>query len=302
MTAAPPAGDTLPFPLAMNSQGVDPLFAALNMFAVRYPAQPLPTDDAYSPVVHADGSVALLSATDFLRRGGYANWGPNDVMWALQARGAAAGRLRAPQHIDWFASRVLCLRTGKRWHEAVSTALMSDWTAPLENNGRITLDAVQALRAEARTIHKQLVPLWQRGPRSSGSRMLLLDTPLGADLTLYDLIRGCPNAQDLALGARPDDPRVVRVLDQLRPEEQLVALMWAHSSVSTWAEAAFLAGASDPLAFGRRVRRKLKRLGARHTSRAQAARQSDQASSERSADAPPSGSSRHTGTSARHRD
>ncbi|MFD4975329.1 hypothetical protein [Streptomyces sp. NPDC058424] len=278
MTAASPAGDTLPFPLAMNSLGIDPLFATLHGYAVRYPVQPPPTDDAYAPVVHADGSVALMSATHFLRSGGYANWGPNDVMWALQARGAAAGRLRAPEHIDWFASRVLCLRTGKRWHEAVSTALMSDWTAPLENNGRITLDVIQALRAETRTIHKQLVPLWQRGPRSSGSRLLLLDTPLGADLTLYDLIRGCLSAEDLALGARPNDPRIVRVMAQLRPEEQRVALTWAHSSVSTWAEAAFLAGASDPLAFGRRVRRKLKRLGARHAARAQAARQSDQAS------------------------
>ncbi|EFL37186.1 predicted protein [Streptomyces viridochromogenes DSM 40736] len=274
MTAASPARDTLPFPLAMNSQGVDPLFATLYTYAVRYPVQPPPTNNAYGPVVHADGSVALMSATHFLRRGGYANWGPNDVMWALQARGAAAGRLSTPHHIDWFASRVLCLRTGKRWHEAVSTALMSDWTAPLENNGRITLDAIQALRAEARTIHKQLVPLWQRGPRSSGSRMLLLDTPLGADLTLYDLVRGYPNVQDLALGACPDDPRIVRVLAQLRPEEKRVALMWAHSSVSSWAEAAFLAGASDPLAFGRHVYRKLKRLGARHTARAQAARQS----------------------------
>ncbi|MFE7236062.1 hypothetical protein ACFY3J_34075 [Streptomyces sp. NPDC001231] len=84
-------------------------------------------------------------------------------------------------------------------------------------------------------------------------------------MTLYDLIRGCPAAQDLALGARPDDPRITRVLDQLRPKEELVALMWAHPSVTTWAEAAFLAEATDPVAFGERVRRKLKRLGARHT-------------------------------------
>ncbi|MGW3361277.1 hypothetical protein ACWDFL_38930 [Streptomyces bungoensis] len=289
MTAtASPAGDTLPLPLAMNSLGIDPLFATLRGFAVSYPVQPPPKDDAYAPVVHADGSVALMSATQYLRSRGYANQGPNDVMWALQARGAAAGRLvgtRPRKHIDWFASRVLCLRTGKRWHEAVSTALLSDWTAPLENNGRITLDAIQALRAETKIIHKQLVPLWQRGPRSSGSRMVLLDTPLGADLTLYDLIRGCPSPEDLALGARPSDPRIIKVMAQLRPEEQLVALMWAHSSVSTWAEAAFLVGASDPLAFGNRVRRKLKRLGARHAARTQAARRWDPVSIERSVEA-----------------
>ncbi|MFE7234915.1 hypothetical protein ACFVAF_30635 [Streptomyces sp. NPDC057596] len=159
MTAASPAGGTPPSPVPMNSLGVDSLAATLHTYAVRYPVQPPPTNDQYQPVVHADGSVTLMSTTHFLQHHGYANWGPNDVMWALRARGAAAGRLDAPEHIDWFASRVLCLPTSKRWHEAVSTALVGDWTAPLENNGRITLEVIGGLRAEARVIQ---MPLWQR--------------------------------------------------------------------------------------------------------------------------------------------
>ncbi|WP_369394797.1 hypothetical protein AB5J72_50400 [Streptomyces sp. CG1] len=82
---------------------------------------------------------------------------------------------------------------------------------------------------------------------------------------------GSPAAQDLALGTLPDDPRIGRVLDQLCPEEQLVVLMWTHHDVASWTEAALQAGASDPVALGERVRRKLHRLGKQHTERAAAA-------------------------------
>ncbi|MFD7556416.1 hypothetical protein ACFV9E_17995 [Streptomyces sp. NPDC059835] len=57
------------------------------------------------------------------------------------------------------------------------------------------------------------------------------------------------------------------VLSTLTPEELKVALAWAHWQVTTWTEAAALIGATDPVAFGERVRRKLKRLGIEHTRR-----------------------------------
>ncbi|HET6354626.1 hypothetical protein [Streptomyces sp.] len=272
-TVASSAGDTPPPAIPMNSLGADPLAATLYSYAVRTPVAPELTDKQHQPVAHADGSVSLVSVTDFLRHRGRAVRGPDDVMRALRARGVAAGRMRHPQSIDSFTSRVLCLPTGNRWHEAVSTALLSDWTAPLERNGRITFDVIGTLRAEAQTLHRQLVPLWRRRPRGSrGSRTLLLDTLIGAELTLYDLLAGCPSTEDITLGAGPEDPRIARVLAQLRPEERMVALAWAHPAVASWTEAAAAAGAPDPGALGERVRRKLKRLGARHKARARAAR------------------------------
>ncbi|RPE47209.1 hypothetical protein EDD90_10662 [Streptomyces sp. Ag109_O5-1] len=52
-------------------------------------------------------------------------------------------------------------------------------------------------------------------------------------------------------------------------------MAWAHPYADTWTEAARLAGAADPEAFGERVRRKLKRLGDRYTQRAAAVRKTE---------------------------
>ncbi|WP_406349802.1 hypothetical protein [Streptomyces sp. NBC_00658] len=98
-----------------------------------------------------------------------------------------------------------------------------------------------------------------------------MDTPLGKSVTLYDLIAGSPGSQELILGAEPDDVRVRAALAALHPVERAVALAWAHPAVATWTEAALVAGATDPVALGEKVRRKLKRVGERQTERAVAA-------------------------------
>ncbi|WP_198351818.1 hypothetical protein [Streptomyces typhae] len=146
---------------------------------------------------------------------------------------------------------------------------MGDWA---EHRGTEVYvhGSIADLRAQARTIHQQLRPLWRR--RAGGSRVVLLDTPLGHEVTLYDLVAGSPTPPELALGALPDDPRLTAVLNALTPAERRVALAWAHPAVATWAEAALAAGAADPVKAGERVRRKLKRLGQQQVVRAQAAR------------------------------
>ncbi|MFF1678805.1 hypothetical protein ACFVYG_22540 [Streptomyces sp. NPDC058256] len=158
---------------------------------------------------------------------------------------------------------------GAKWGEAVSTALMGDWVDPLLHGGKMGPAAIDDLRAEARTVHRQLTPLWRR--RAGGSRVLLLDTPLGDGLTLYDLVASSPDPQDLVHGTLPDDARLANILKTLLPAERTVTLLWAHPAVATWTEAALLARAPNPAAFGERVRRKLKRLGIRHTGRSLAA-------------------------------
>jgi len=194
---------------------------------------------------------------------------PPDLVKAVWAREAAANG--DDDAIDGFASRVLVLRQGGRWREAVSTALLGDWALPLDTPDGLHISAVAALRAESLTIHRQLTPLWRR--RVNRSRVLLLDTPLGEGITLYDLVVASPCSQTPTPGAGPDDVRLLSVLAALQPAERAVALAWAHPAVATWTEAALVAGATDPVALGERVRRKLKRLGERQTERAVAARQ-----------------------------
>ncbi|GAB2611133.1 hypothetical protein GCM10027168_49940 [Streptomyces capparidis] len=188
------------------------------------------------------------------------------LVQALQAREAAV--LGADQVVDRFTTDVLG-RRGARWREAVSTALLGDWNAPLMRDERLDPRIIGRLKGEAERLHRQLMPLWRR--RTRGSRLLLLDTPLGDGLTLYDLVadRAAPERAGLERGG--DDTRLVAVLSRLRPDERIVALAWAERGVTTWAEAALYAGAEDPVATGERVRRKLKRLAARHHARAAAA-------------------------------
>ncbi|MFE1442982.1 hypothetical protein [Streptomyces sp. NPDC058739] len=172
--------------------------------------------------------------------------------------------------LDEFTRRNLVLPRGPRWREAVSSALLGDWIAPLESGGSIDAAVLGQIKAEARTIHRQLVPLWRH--RVRGSRVLQLEAPLGDNLTLRDLVAGELRMDDLVFETVFDNPRLSAVLDGLTEAEHAVAMAWAHPTIATWTEAAQFAGAADPEALGERVRRKLKRLGARHTQRAAAAR------------------------------
>ncbi|WP_431047093.1 hypothetical protein ACQUSR_33390 [Streptomyces sp. P1-3] len=192
--------------------------------------------------------------------------GTIQLAYALRARQAA---LEGREHlVDHFTLEVLG-RRGARWREAVSTALLGDWAEPLQSQGRLGLDGITSLRREAEVLHRQLMPLWRR--RTQGHRLLLLDTPLGDGLSLYDLVADRVHRQDDETGVGTDDARLAAVLRALHPEERAVALAWGQAGVATWAEAALCAGAGDPAVTGERVRRKLKRLAARHRERVVAA-------------------------------
>lgn len=181
------------------------------------------------------------------------------LAYALRARQAALeGR---EQLVDRFALEVIG-RRGARWREAVSTALLGEWTAPLTREGRLGPDGITSLRREAEVLHRQLMPLWRR--RARGSRVLLLDMPLGDGLSLYDLLADRTPGHMEPDGSGTDDARLAAVLRGLLPDERAVALAWTQPGVATWTEAALHAGAADPVATGERIRRKLKRLAARH--------------------------------------
>lgn len=190
-----------------------------------------------------------------------------DTITALKAREAAIQGKVEP--VASLASLVLGLHRSERWNEAVSTALMGSWTEPLLSDTGNSRSAMDRLQTEARIIHKQLTPLWRR--EAGGSRLLLLDTPMGKDTTLYDLVASGLSWEDASPDDRPDDTRLGALLRALQPEERVVMLARACPGVASWKDAALLAGAADPVAMGKRVCRKVNRLKARHKARAAAA-------------------------------
>ncbi|MEH0429048.1 hypothetical protein QBB34_22485 [Streptomyces stelliscabiei] len=233
--------------------------------------------DAVMAALEPESPITLPGATVRLRVGENARYNTDwvkdsegpvpDLMAALEAR---ADALRNRQDkVENFAARVLGVNRSTRWGEAVSTALMGDWTRSLDEHGRLQPEALGQLRAEARTLHRQLVPLWRRRVRRS--RLLLLDAPLGDGLCLYDLVTDRANLSDALLGTAIHDDRLVRIVQHLTPEERLVVVALATGDGTTWTEAAAHAGASDPAAFGERVRRKTRRLAVRAAERRTAA-------------------------------
>ncbi|KPI14575.1 hypothetical protein OK006_3271 [Actinobacteria bacterium OK006] len=189
-----------------------------------------------------------------------------DTIAALEAREAAIQGKAEP--VASLASLVLGLHRSERWNEAVSTALLGSWTEPLLRDTGNSRSAMDRLQTEARTIHKQLTPIWRREVR--GSRLLLLDTPMGKDATLYDLVASGLIWED-ASPDWPDDARLGALLRALQPEERAVVLARACPGVASWKEAAYLAGATDPVAMGKRICRKVNRLRAHHEAHAAAA-------------------------------
>ncbi|WP_055524776.1 hypothetical protein [Streptomyces graminilatus] len=64
-----------------------------------------------------------------------------------------------------------------------------------------------------------------------------------------------------------EDERLNAVLRGLTPAERVVVFAYTEGEGTTWTEAAAVVGATDPEAFGERVRRKAKRLAAEQTRR-----------------------------------
>lgn len=220
------------------------------------------SDDSMYPIGHSNALPPALSDAVRARRFALEALPPEDV--------STAARARAENPLDEFTRRHLVLPRGPKWQEAVSSAVLDDWTLAMSGGGTSIDDAfVPVIKDDVRRIHRQLVPLWRR--RIRGSRVLMLEAPLGEELTLLDLVAGELRMDDLIFETAFDDPRLASVLAGLTEAERAVAMAWAHPAIGTWTEAARFAGAAEPCACGERVRRKLKRLGAKHTQRAAAA-------------------------------
>ncbi|WP_143675919.1 MULTISPECIES: hypothetical protein [Streptomyces] len=163
-------------------------------------------------------------------------------------------------------SRALVLPRSERWDEAMDTALLGNWSDPLWETGRLPSTALGTLKAEARTVYRQLVPLWRRGTRHG--RMLSLDAELSSGLTLYDLVAADVDLLHREPGGVFDDERLNAVLRHLDEAERRVVFALAEGAGTTWAEAAAVTGAAAPVDFGEQVRRKAKRLAAEQQRRA----------------------------------
>lgn len=176
---------------------------------------------------------------------------------ALAARRAI---LESTGSQDWqpavarFARKHLGITSADaEWLEAVSTALVGNWIDALEADHGGTL---HHLRREARTVHRQLMPLWQR--KTGPGRVWMLDYRLPSGQTLHDLLAASYPTEEAALPWEPDRRDIAAVLGRLKEEEQRVARAYALHGGS-WAEAAAHAGL--PAQAGQRVMRKLRRLG-----------------------------------------
>jgi hypothetical protein len=160
--------------------------------------------------------------------------------------------------MDGFGAEVLVTPRSDRWREAVSTALLGNWCDPLLSTGHLPSTALGALKAEARSVHRQLAPVWKR--RTRHGRVLSLDAALGGGLSLHDLVAADVDLLARAAGGVFEDERLNTVLGGLDPAERRVVFAYAEGEGTTWAEAAAAAGATDPEAFGERVRRRVRRL------------------------------------------
>ncbi|MFE4574630.1 hypothetical protein [Streptomyces chartreusis] len=230
------------------------------------PRPPSPTYQDLS-IRDVDGGVRIRTYVSLdKRRGADESWparceGMADVVTANL--GVAAGRA-TDLLLDNVAARVLILPRSPRWREALSTALVGSWCVPLWVDGFLPVTALSSLRAEARAVHRQLVPIWRR--RTRHGRVLSLDADLGG-LSLYDLVAADVGLLAHTAGGVFEDDRLNRVLRALNPAERAVVFAYAEGEGTTWTEAATVAGVTDPAAFGERVRRKAKRIAAEQARR-----------------------------------
>jgi hypothetical protein len=192
-----------------------------------------------------------------------------ELVQALKLRGQVSGAFEtlldirgsiAPETVDRFASGVLVVPRSERWREAVTTASLGSWCEPFFDTGHLSATALGALKAEARAVHRQLVPVWRRGTRRGS--VLSLDAGLGNGLSLYDLVAADVDLLAHTAGGVFEDARLNTVLRGLNETERRVVLAYAEGEGTTWAEAAATVGSTDPHALGERVRRKTKRLAA----------------------------------------
>ncbi|WAU78499.1 hypothetical protein O1Q96_01330 (plasmid) [Streptomyces sp. Qhu-G9] len=212
--------------------------------------------------VEDDGAVSNKLFEDGVDLEG--NWRSHlarETLHVAHALGARQAALRGKDDlIDAFAMQVIG-RRGTRWREAVSTALLGEWADPFIQGHRLGPEAIAQLRKEAEQLHRQLLPLWHR--RTCGSRLLLLDMPLGDGLSLYDVLASVAEPGSMAATSDFHEARLTTILHALHPDERAVAMAWAHKGIATWTDAALFVGVPDPGVFGERVRRKVRRTVSR---------------------------------------
>ncbi|MFJ4790815.1 hypothetical protein [Streptomyces sp. NPDC088794] len=237
-------------------KGVEPL----EVIAVPLQDVAVPLDDFDVPLVGAreDGGLYVVHERTF---DGAQH--TSTLLWAMLWRRSIV----RPSHgtLLQLAARDLVLPYGPQWGEAISTTLLGPWCDPLTATGHLPATTVGALRAEARTRHRQAVPLWRR--RTRHGRVLSLDADLGDGLSLYDLVAADTGLLAGTSGGVFEDERLNRVLRGLDPAERRVVFAYAEGAGTTWTEAAAVAGAAEPEGFGERVRRKARRLAAEQVRR-----------------------------------
>ena len=212
----------------------------------------VPLDDFDVPLVGAreDGGLYVIHGRKFSEQH------TSTLLWAMLWRRSIVQPSNGT--LLQSAARDLVLPYGPQWREAISTTLLGPWCDPLASTGHLAATTVGALRAEVRTRHRQAVPLWRR--RTRHGRVLSLDADLGNGLSLHDLVAADVDQLTPTTGGIFDDERLNVVLRGLQPAEREVVFAYAEGEGTTWTEAAAAAGATDPDAFGERVRRKAKRL------------------------------------------
>lgn len=227
-------------------------------------------------VTSASGSVTILcvdgGARLFDDSGHTAECSPGSLPASQELVGLLSSSQQAidgfifPDDLDGIAKDALVLPRGAQWRDALRTALVGSWSDALYDTGYLPATALGALKAHARKEHRQQVPLWRR--RTRHGRVLSLDAELGDGLSLYDLVVVDIDLLSRVAGGVFEDERLNAVLRGLDPAEQLVVFAYAEGEGTTWAEAATHVGATDPKAFGERVRRRAKRLAGEQHRRA----------------------------------
>lgn len=104
--------------------------------------------------------------------------------------------------MDDFARTWLGITKPSAWREAVSTALLGDWTGAGctcgVNNDTVV---VHLLMEETRILHRQLQPLWEC--KAAGRRLRLMGAPLpdGAHPARHTRRRCLPDEPCVVVGA-----------------------------------------------------------------------------------------------------
>lgn len=150
--------------------------------------------------------------------------------------------------------------TGKLQAQA-SRATVRTTAARLER----AISSMRQLLQDALELQKEPgappAPASPHSPRHRDGRILSLDADLG-ELSLHDLVAADVNLLTRTDGGVFEDERLNTVLRGLTPAERAVVFAYAEGEGTTWTEAAARVGATDPEAFGERVRRKAKQLAA----------------------------------------